>query len=655
MMKTLNITLILIFFMLTASAQEKNIPVADNLVTENIPPLPVSYVSDVKNYTEARSATLAAWHPTRKEMIISTRFGNSNQLHYVKMPGGARSQMTFFDEPISSASFEPLKGEYFIFSKDRGGDEFSQLYRYDLASREITLLTDGKRSQNGGIEWNNKRDLIAYTSTRRNGKDRDVFVMNPKNPSSDKNVAQHEGGGWSIADWTPDDSKLLLREGISVNESRIYLFDLGTGFKTRILPENDERTTYGAIGFSPDGKGFYLITNKDNEFNRLAYYELASKKLTYITTAIPWDIENAELSEDGKRLAFVANENGLSKLYVLETANNKFKGITTLPTGVIGSLRWTNDSKVLGFTFVAYNSSADVFELNVETSQLTRWTESELGLMDASKLQEPKLITWNSFDQKQISGYLYKASPKFSGKRPVIIIIHGGPEGQARPNFIGRNNYYLNELGISLIYPNVRGSSGYGKTFLDLDNGIKREESVRDIGALIDWISRQPDLDANRIMVMGGSYGGYMTLAVSYLFSDRITCAVDIVGISNFNTFMKNTEAYRRDLRRVEYGDERDPKIAEFFEKIAPLNNTDKIKKPLFIVQGGNDPRVPYTESVQMKEKITQNGGTVWFLMAKDEGHGFRKKPNQDFEFYSVIEFINRFLINEPEKTKAGN
>jgi dipeptidyl aminopeptidase/acylaminoacyl peptidase len=622
------------------------IPVPEKLVTENIPELPASYVADVKAYTEARSASLAAWHPLRKEMIISTRFANNNQLHYVRMPGGDRKQLTFLDEPITSASFDPKAGAFFVFSKDKGGDEFSQLYRYDIAGKKITLLTDGGRSQNGGIEWNNKGDVFAYTSTRRNGKDRDIYLINPTDKSSDKKIVENEGGGWSVAAWTADDSQLLLREGISANESRIYLANISTGAKTRILPEKDERTTFSAIAFTADGKGFYLITNKENEFNRLAHYDLASKKITYISTPIAWDVESAEVSEDGKKLAFVTNENGLSRLYILDTSTNQYKP-ATVPPGVIGNLRWSHDSKSVGFSFSTYNSSADVYEFNTVGDQLTRWTESELGMMDPSTLSEPKLITWKSFDQKTITGYLYPAASKFSGKRPVIIVIHGGPEGQFRPTFIGRANYYLNELGISVIYPNVRGSTGFGKTFLDMDNGTKREESVKDIGALMDWVATQPGLDADRIMVTGGSYGGYMTLAVSYMFSNKIRCAVDIVGISNFNTFMKNTEAYRRDLRRVEYGDERDPKMAEFFEKIAPLNNTDKIKKPLFIVQGGNDPRVPYTEAMQMKEKIAGGGGRVWFLMAKDEGHGFRKKVNQDYEFYSTIAFIRQFLLDD--------
>jgi dipeptidyl aminopeptidase/acylaminoacyl peptidase len=623
-----------------------NIPVADNLVAEGIPALPQTMVSEVKPYTEYRSASFVEWHPGKKEMLISTRFGNSNQLHYVKMPGGARTQVTFFDEPISAATFEPNTGKYFLFLKDIGGNEFAQIYRYDFDSKKSTLLTDGKRTQNGGIHWSTKGDEIAYGSTRRNGQDRDIYIMNPLDPASDKKVAENAGGGWGVIDWSADDHQLLLEESISVNEARLYLCDIASGNKTRVLPLKDERVAYNGIGFSKDGKGIYLLTNKDNEFNRLAYYDIASKKLNYITTAIPWDVEDAKLSEDGKQLAFVTNENGLSKLYLLSTANQQFSALPHIPVGIISGIDWSGDSQSLGLSFSSYNASTDVYEYKVTSNELVRWTESELGEMDISSLQEPSLISWKSFDGKMISGYLYKASSKFSGKRPVIINIHGGPEGQTRPGFLGKSDYYINELGISIIYPNVRGSSGYGKTFLDLDNGMKREESVKDIGALIDWIGTQPDLDKDRIMITGGSYGGYMTLAVSYMFSDKIRCSLDVVGISNFNTFMKNTEAYRRDLRRVEYGDERDPKMAAFFEKIAPLNHTAEIKKPLFIVQGGNDPRVPYTESIQMKDKIKQNGGTVWFLLAKDEGHGFRKKNNVDFQFYATIAFIKQFLLN---------
>jgi len=641
-------------------AQLKTITPSENLVVEGVPAISSALASEVKNYTESRSASFAAWHPLYNEMIISTRFGNANQLHYLKMPGGARTQITFFDEPVSVATFEPIKGNYFLFTKDAGGNEFFQIHRYDISTKKSTLITDGGKSQNGNISWNNKGDKIAYASTKRNGKDRDIYSMNPLDPSSDKKLLEVEGGGWGISGWSNDDTKLLLGEGLSVNESRIYELDIATGVKTRLLPLKDERTTYSAIEYSKDNKGIFIITNKSNEFNRLAYYDIATKKITFITSSIPWDVESATMNKDKTQLAFYTNENGVSKLYVMSTtaivSAISTKGPTPaprfsyievlgLPTGVIGGISWSQSAPTIAMTITTYNASSDVYEYNIESKYTTRWTESELGGMDVSGLQEPKLISWKSFDGKMISGFVYKASNKFTGKRPVIISIHGGPEGQSKPVFQGRNNYFMNELGITIIYPNVRGSSGYGKTFLDMDNGFKRLESVQDIGALIDWIATQPDLDKDRIMVMGGSYGGYMSLAVSCMYSDKIRCAIDVVGISHFSTFMKNTEAYRRDLRRVEYGDERDPKMAAFFEKIAPLNQVDKIKKPLFIVQGGNDPRVPLSEAEQMKEKIKQGGGTVWYLMAKDEGHGFKKKNNVDFQFYATIEFIKEYLI----------
>jgi dipeptidyl aminopeptidase/acylaminoacyl peptidase len=258
---------------------------------------------------------------------------------------------------------------------------------------------------------------------------------------------------------------------------------------------------------------------------------------------------------------------------------------------------------------------------------------------------EAELVRWKSFDGKMISGFLYKPPAKFTGKRPVLLVIHGGPEGQSQPTFLGRSNYLLNELGIALIYPNVRGSTGYGKTFSLMDNGFKRDDTYKDINALFNWIATQPGLDSERIAVTGGSYGGHMTLAVSTFYSGRIRCSVDIVGMSNLVTFLEHTEAYRRDLRRVEYGDERDPKMREFLEKIAPMNNIEKIKKPMFVIAGKNDPRVPVSESQQIADALKKQGTPVWLLIAKDEGHGYRKKPNQDFQFYATVEFLQEYLL----------
>lgn len=619
----------------------------DNLIVEGIPEIPAVLADEVRRYTEARSATFVGWHPTKTEMLISTRFGNTAQIHEVRMPGGARRQLTFFAEPIGAADWDPKGGEFFLFTRDTGGNEFGQMYRFDGANGDVTLLSDGGRSQNGGWEWDRAGERIAYTSTRRNGADRDIWVMDPRDPATDRLVVENAGGGWSVLDWSPDGTKLLVGESLSVNKSRRWLVDAATGEKTRLDEDSPEDVAWGGGTFTADGKAIWTTTDKDAEFARLVKWTPATGAIDPVTADIPWEVEGFDLSEDGSRLCFVTNEAGISRARVLDTATGKHRLVEGLPEGVIGGGRWHADGKHLAFSVGSARSTSDVYVWDAtDGGPAVRWTESELGGLVADALVEPQAIEWTSFDGLRISGFLYPAAPKFAGRRPVIINVHGGPEGQSRPIFQGRNNFFMSELGVAMVYPNVRGSTGYGKTFVKLDNALKREDSVRDIGALLDWIATRPDLDPTRVMITGGSYGGFMTLACATSYDERIRCALDVVGISHFTTFLKNTESYRRDLRRVEYGDERVPEVAEFFERIAPLNNAGRITKPLFVVQGANDPRVPASEAEQMVEKVRGNGGPVWFLNAKDEGHGFRKKPNMDFQFYATVMFIRQHLLD---------
>jgi dipeptidyl aminopeptidase/acylaminoacyl peptidase len=619
----------------------------DNLIVEGIPEIPAVLADEVRRYTEARSAAFVGWHPTKTEMLISTRFGNTAQIHEVRMPGGARRQLTFFAEPIGAADWDPKGGEFFLFTRDTGGNEFGQMYRFDGATGDVTLLSDGGRSQNGGWEWDRAGERIAYASTRRNGADRDIWVMDPRDPATDRLVVENAGGGWSVLDWSPDGTKLLVGESLSVNKSRRWLVDAATGVKTRLDEDSPEDVAWGGGTFTPDGKAIWTTTDKDAEFARLVRWTPATGAIDPVTADIPWEVEGFDLSEDGSRLCFVTNEAGISRARVLDTATGKHRLVEGLPEGVIGGGRWHADGKHLAFSVGSARSTSDVYVWDAtDGGPAVRWTESELGGLVADALVEPQAIEWTSFDGLRISGFLYPAASKFAGRRPVIINIHGGPEGQSRPIFQGRNNFFMSELGVAMVYPNVRGSTGYGKTFVKLDNALKREDSVRDIGALLDWIATRPDLDPTRVMITGGSYGGFMTLACATSYDERIRCALDVVGISHFTTFLKNTESYRRDLRRVEYGDERVPEVAEFFERIAPLNNAGRITKPLFVVQGANDPRVPASEAEQMVEKVRGNGGPVWFLNAKDEGHGFRKKPNMDFQFYATVMFVRQHLLD---------
>ncbi|MCC2671445.1 MAG: hypothetical protein K0Q72_3916 [Armatimonadetes bacterium] len=629
---------------LGAAAQSAVITPGDNLVVQGVPPIPAALAEDVGRYANARTAGFLDWHPTRREMLIGTRFGDSAQVHRLTMPGGARTQLTFSADPSGAATFQPGSGGFFVFRRAAGGDEMYQNYRYDLASGAITRLTDGKSRNSRGI-WSHAGDRMAYTSNRRNGTDLDLYLIDPRRPETDRVAIELQGGGWAPVDWSPDDRKLLLEEYLSANESQLWLLDLASGKKTRLLAAADrEKVSYGSAEFAPDGKRLYVTTDRENEFHRLGWIDVATGRHTYLTSSIPWDVESFDLSRDGKTLAFVSNEAGLGVLHLLDTPSGK-ESRPKLPAGSVSGAAWHANSRDLAFQLDSASSPLDVYSLDAQSGKVDRWTESETGGVDLRELTEPELVRWKGHDGLMLSGFLYRPPKRFTGKRPVIVSVHGGPEGQSTPGFLGRNSYYLKELGVALLFPNVRGSAGFGKTYLAADNGAQREGAHRDLGALLDWIRTRPELDGDRIMVTGGSYGGYMTLIAATQLSDKIRCAVDIVGMSHLATFLQNTSGYRRDLRRAEYGDERDTAVRAFMDRTAPLNNVSKIRKPLFVVQGQNDPRVPYTEAEQIVAAAKNNGVPVWYLKAKDEGHGFSKKTNADFQFYATVLFVKRYLL----------
>jgi dipeptidyl aminopeptidase/acylaminoacyl peptidase len=617
----------------------------DSLTSDGIPQVPASIAEKASRYAEFRSASFSSWHPQKREMLISTRFGDTAQVHEVRFPGGARHQLTFFPDRVRQASWPRHSADYFVFTRDRGGDEFSQIYRLDVATGAVSMITDGGRSQNGLGPWSHAGDLLAFGSTRRNGTDRDVYVMDPRDPATTRRVLEVTGGGFHPADWSPDDRTLAVVESVSVNESYVWLVSAATGEKTLLTPKGGEKVAYAGPRWSADGRAIYVTTDRDSEFRRLARVDVATGRHEYLTPQIPWDVDSFELSPDGNEIAFETNEEGLSVLHLLDTGTGRERPAPRLPPGVVSGLEWHANGHELGLTLSSARSPSDAYSVDVESGQVVRWTESETGGLDTAALKEPELVRWASFDGRTISGFLYHPPARFAGPRPVIVSIHGGPESESRPGFRGRDNYYLDELGVAMVFPNVRGSTGFGKTFTKLDNGVLREDSVKDIGALLDWIKARKDLDASRVMITGGSYGGYMTLASATHFDARIRCSVDVVGISSFVTFLEGTESYRRDLRRAEYGDERDPVIRDFLLRIAPRNAAQRITKPLFVVQGRNDPRVPYTESEQMVATVKKNGGPVWYLLAADEGHGFARKKNQDFQFYATVLFVEQYLL----------
>ena len=622
---------------------------ADNLVVDGIPPIPASIAQAARPYAEARTAALYDWHPGKREILIGTRFADTTQVHRVAFPGGDRAQLTFFPDRVSAAMYPPdaRHADHFVFAQDLGGNEFFQGYRYDLPSGRITLITDGKSRNSLGV-FTRDGTRRAYTSTRRNGKDTDLYLQDPRDAKSDRLLAEVAGGGWQPLDFTPDGRQLLVLEYVSVNESYLWLFDSASGARQPVIARSDQAAKVGYRGghFLPGGRAIYTTTDKDSEFFRLVVLDLATGAHKVLTGHIPWDVDGFEVSADGRTVAVVTNEDGTGVLRLFDGATGKERARPRLPPGTVNSVKWHPGGRELGIQLESARHPDDVFSLDLKSGKTARWTESEVGGLDSFELREPELVKWSSFDQRVISGYLYRPPARFTGKRPVMINIHGGPEAQFRPGYPVRTRYFLEELGVAVLMPNVRGSTGYGKSFTKLDNAQLREDSVKDIGALLDWVKARPDLDPARIMIIGGSYGGYMTLAASTMYADRIRCSLSVVGIANFISFLERTEAYRRDLRRAEYGDERDPRMRAVFQKIGPLFNAGKITKPIFIVQGKNDPRVPAFEAEQIVATLKKQGTPVWYLLAKDEGHGFAKKKNVEYQLYATIAFMNKYLLN---------
>ena len=524
---------------------------------------------------------------------------------------------------------------------DRGGSELYQLYT--LKDGRLTLLTDGK-SRNDFGAWSKDGRLAGYASTRRNGADSDLYVVDPRDPKSDRLVAQVKGGGWNIAAFMPNGREAIVADSQSISKVNLYRLDLQSG-AMRSIGDHRREIAYYQMKVAPDGR-LWVLSDEGSDVQRLGIVDIASGKFTPRSPALNWDIEEFAISDDGRSIAFLSNEAGVSRLYLLDTASGAVRRVDGLPEGVAGDLEFAPWG-TLGLTLQSARIPGDAFVIDPASLAVTRWTASETGGLDPNRNALPELVEVTSFDGEKMSGFLYRPDPaKFPGKRPLLMWIHGGPESQDRPTFRGRYNYLMNELGVAMFYPNVRGSTGFGKRFVGLDNGpFKREDSVKDIGAFLARLKSDPAIDAARITQTGRSYGGYMCYAAAIMFPTDFRSANCVVPISDFVTFLNNTQSYRRDLRRAEYGDERDPKQLEQFKKIAPMRRIREIQVPLYVVAGENDPRVPASEARQVAEALKDRGTPVWLSIAQNEGHQWGKKENVDYQFWTDILFWQETLL----------
>jgi len=630
--------------LLCAAAVQAAVP--PNIVAEGVPPLPPTLAAELAPYLGLGGASFRGWHSTRRAALVTTRIGDASHLHLMDAPLAKRAALTGGVEPVKGGLMQP-GGTQLLYSSDVGGDENHQLFLKDTADLKAPSrrLTDGK-SRNIEACWSRDGQRIAFSTNRRNGKDSDIVIKEIQAPYAERVVHTGTSAGWGPLEWSPDGKLLLLRQSMSLAESRLWTMDVATAQKTQITPKTG-RTYFTQASFGEGGRAVYALANLDSDFLTPTRIDVATAELRRLAGGPAWDGEELVVSGDGTRLAVTFNVEGFSELRCWDLATGQLLPAPKLKAGVLSNLQFRPGSHEVGFSLNSEDSPSDAWSADLDSAAVTRWTSRTSKPKLEIPSPEPVISRTLSFDGVSIPSLIYHPDPrKFPGKRPVLMIFHGGPEGQSRPGFRGSSHFYLNELGVALVYPNVRGSTGYGRKYLALDDGVKREGAIRDIGAVLDWIVQSDRLDATRVASYGGSYGGFMSLACLVNYPERFRCGVDNVGIANFATFLRDTSDYRRNARRMEYGDERKPEIKAFLDRISPANHAERIRAPLLIVQGKNDPRVPFTEAEQMRDAVKGQGGTVWYVLAKDEGHGFAKKVNADYQFATTILFLRTHLLN---------
>ena len=620
-------------------------PIPSALRLDAVPPVPAALAHEISPYGDFGGTRFVAWHPLAAEMLVMRRAGNVNQLFALNQPLGRARQLTHGRDPVRDAQFEPRAGEYILFTRDTGGDEATQLFRLDPKSLIETALTPHGELYSPG-PWNSSHDKLIVVARpldrpgRRAAAMVDIYAIDPLQPEARFKLASLAGGGWRVLRWLDGDNRLVLSEVTSGTKAKLWLLDMATGRRSEL---ND---------YEPDlenASGRWLYRRRfDGDVARLTRVDLHGGDRQWVTRDFDFDIESWSVARSGGRIAALANVAGGSRLRLYD-GDLRAQPVPPLPPGIISAVSWHRNGRDLAVSIESAESPAEVYVLNAEQGSVTRWSAAAPAPKAAKAPVEAEPIVWRSFDQMLISGFIYRPpGAAFPGRRPVVIALHGGPESLARPGFRGRTNFWINERGYAVIYPNVRGSAGFGRRFMEADNLKKREDAARDVGALLDWIATQPDLDASRVAVTGVSYGGFLALATAAAYPNRVAAAVSSSGISHFVSLLEGTESYRRDLARAEYGDERDPDMRQFLDAISPLANAERIRAPLLVCHGRNDPRVPWTEAEQIVRRVRAGGTPVWYALAEDEGHGFSKKSNVDYLFAVQTMFLDRYLAKKP-------
>ncbi len=641
----------------------------------------------IERYLNIRSSTSPTFSPQGDRIAFLTNITGTPQVWMINAQGGWPDQVTFYNDRVDFVRWSP-DGSGLIFAKSRGGDENAQLFWLAPDGSEIRALTDAPKIRHNFGSWSHDGRRISYASNKRNPNYFDVYVMEV-GTGREEMVYQQDGSNSAVA-WSFDDRYLVVshnNEELSLDND-LFLVDTQTRSATLLTPHQGA-AQFGDVNFTRDGRSLIFGTNDKRDFYQLARMDLATKRVETLDDT-PWDLDTAEISDDGRMFAYTVNRDGFGEVFVREVAPDGTLGpkgaALVLPgKGVASGLQFTHDNRKLALVFNGARYNSDVWLYDIGARSLARITHSSRAGIPQETFVEPELVRFKSFDGREIPAWYYRpqtvnavrgvvpsnttvvvnsngSNPNNAtinitagnvnssvvgvtigaqGALPVLVSVHGGPEGQERPSFSTIYQYFLSR-GYAILAPNVRGSTGYGKEFTHLDDVRRREDSVKDLAAAAEWLKTQGGADPRRIAVMGGSYGGYMTLAAITLYPELWAAAVDTVGIANFESFLRNTSGYRRKLREVEYGSlERD---LDFLRSVSPLYRVDRIRTPLFVIQGKNDPRVPYTEAEQIVDALRKRNAPVEYKLFDDEGHGIAKLSNRLMVYPLMANFLDRHM-----------
>lgn len=635
------LALLLCFALLPTAHAQTNAPTVALRATKDGGGFPI------ERYLNIRAASSPALNVRGERVAFLMNVTGTAQVWSIAAAGGWPEQLTFYTDRVDFVRWSP-DGTGLLFGKARGGDENAQLYWMSPDGAQVRQLTDAPRIRHNFGAWSADGRRISYASNKRNPNFFDIYTMDVAT-GAESLVYQQDGSNAPVA-WSHDGRFIVVSRASDTLslDNDLYLVELASKGVTHLTPHTGA-TQYGGVHFTRDNRSLILSTNAAGEWQSLARMDLATRKLESASNA-SWDTDATEMSADGRLLAYALNRDGFSELH-LRKLNDAGVGVgkdtpIELPgKGVVGGLEFSHDASKLAFTFSGARYNSDVWLYDLKTRRLQQVTRSSRAGIPQSSFVEPELIRYKTFDGREIPAWYYRPrNIQINGgdhPLPVIVSVHGGPEGQERPAFNPTYQYFLSR-GYAVLAPNVRGSTGYGKTYTHLDDVKLREDSVKDLAAAVDWLKTSGGADPRRIAVMGGSYGGYMTLAAITLYPDLWAAAVDTVGIANWESFLRNTSGYRRRQREREYGTlERE---LDFLRAISPLGRVDRIRAPLMVIHGRNDPRVPYTEAEQIVKALRTRNSPVEYVLFDDEGHGVAKLANRLVLYPKIVDFLERHM-----------